>query len=333
MRFSGSMLLTILGCFIGLVSVADADEAIGGLLRPAIGPAPAKKPFEMGLRYWVSEGTTDYAINSSELVSTLGNPTSILTYDNLDARSAEFLLRLTTEDDTFFKGFVGGGWLNSGTLDDEDYSVGQVKFSDTYSEVQSASMFYATVDAGQSFVSRSDYSEFALSPFLGVNYWNELINAYGLRCNPDDVGGVNCGSPGDVTVPFSTKVISDDISWVSLRLGVEASAKLFDRFIITGEAVWLPATLLVNYDSHHLRPELGPTPNGRDSGHGDGYQLEAAVSWDILPQFNIGGGVRYWHLEASGTSEFLIDGTKAKLNQFTSERFGVFGQMSYKFGD
>ena len=82
--------------------------------------------YEIGARYWWSEGKTKFSINSSKFDPTLGSPTSTLTYDNVQANTAEFVFRARTEGNWFAKGFVGGGPLGGGSLDDRDFFTGQV---------------------------------------------------------------------------------------------------------------------------------------------------------------------------------------------------------------
>jgi hypothetical protein len=69
-----------------------------------------------------------------------------------------------------------------------------------------------------------------------------------------------------------------------------------------------------------------------DRGTGWGYQLEAEARYDFTPNWSAGGGARYWHaLAGRGNTEFVHSQTKVELNDFTSERFGVFGDVAYRF--
>jgi hypothetical protein len=45
----------------------------------------------------------------------------------MQGNSAELFFRATNGGNIFAKGFAGGGWLNGGSLDDEDFFAGQVK--------------------------------------------------------------------------------------------------------------------------------------------------------------------------------------------------------------
>lgn len=69
--------------------------------------------FEVGLRYWQSVGNTGFSINSSKVDPALGNPTSVLKYDDMDGYSGEFFWAARNETNTFAKGFVGGGGLTA----------------------------------------------------------------------------------------------------------------------------------------------------------------------------------------------------------------------------
>jgi len=77
---------------------------------------------------------------------------------------------------------------------------------------------------------------------------------------------------------------------------------------------------------------LEPFPISVDRGTGWGYQLEAEARYDFTPNWSAGGGARYWHAVAGrGNTEFVHSQTKVELNDFTSERFGVFGDVTYRF--
>ncbi|MGH6734841.1 MAG: hypothetical protein ACRECX_02000 [Methyloceanibacter sp.] len=304
--------------------------------RPYAIPLPpganAPPQWELGLRYWWSEGSTRFDINSSKKAPLLGNPTSTLTYDGINANALEFVWSARNETRTFAKGFVGGGWLDGGSLDDEDFFVGQIKFSDTFSRLDGDDLIYGTIDVGQDFtlVERAR-ANLVVSPFVGINYWEETVDGYGARCNPDDVGGAFCGPAGSIAVPFSTRVITNEASWASIRLGAEIKAKLWNRLTLRGDLAIVPGAYLWNEDSHYLRTDLGRVPNIEDHGTGWGYQLEGEVRLDVTDCWALGAGVRYWYAETNGKSDFVNLGVTTKLQDFESERFGVFGNATYRF--
>ena len=249
----------------------------------------------------------------------------------MDAFAGEFFWFARNETDTFSKGFIGGGGLNNGNLDDEDYYAGQVKFSDTFSKIRGSDLIYGTIDICQRFTLADGPTRVTLGPFAGFNFWQEMAEGYGARCNPDDIGGALCGPPGSFAVPFSTQVIENEANWASLRLGAELKVRLWDRLTLVGDAAVLPFAYVWNEDSHLLRSDLGPVPNIESRGTGWGYQLEGAIKLDITPCWAIGAGVRYWYAEVDGKTDFIHVDTKVPLREFESECLGVFGEVSYRF--
>jgi hypothetical protein len=202
--------------------------------------SPNKPQWQIGARYWWSEGQTRSDLNSSKNTPILGNPTSTLDYDGMTGNAGEFFWSARNETATFAKGIIGAGGLSGGGLDDKDFFVGQIKFSDTYSKIEGDSLIYGTIDVGQDFTILEGATKVTFSPFVGFNYWQETVSAYGARCNVDDIGGFFCGPPGKIKVPFSTRVIKNETNWASLRLGAEATMKLWDRLTLRGDAAVLP---------------------------------------------------------------------------------------------
>ncbi len=292
-----------------------------------IPPPPTPEPaFQMGVRYWASEGSTSFSIDSARVNPLLGSPTSVLDYDGMQGRTIEYTLRAENPNQWFFKGFAGGGWLSGGSLDNEDYLAGQVKFSDTYSSIEGDSMLYGTVDIGKRFTVSTNGPQVDVSPFVGFNYWGETADAYGARCN----GGTLCPA-GDNLIAPGSRAIRNEMNWYSLRLGTEVRAKFFDRVTLIGEFALLPVAGLYNEDSHLYRDDLGPVPNIVSDGTGWGYQVEAAAQVDITQNWALTGGFRYWYAETDGSTEFVNSGTTVDLHDFTSERIGVYGDVTYKF--
>jgi hypothetical protein len=140
-------------------------------------PPVSEPSFELGGRYWWSEGNTHFAFNSSKHGPILGDPTSTLNYDNLIGNAGELTWRARNETNTFAKGFVGAGGLSGGNLADRDFFAGQVKFSDTTSRVSGSSLIYGTIDIGQGFTLIDGASKLTFGPFVGFNYWQETAQA------------------------------------------------------------------------------------------------------------------------------------------------------------
>lgn len=317
---------------LGFCLVAPAPSAAEPVLVPS-GPQGyagiEKTPVEFGVRYWVSSGEARWAIDSSSANSLFGNPTSVLHYEDLDARTIELTLRIDDQG-WFFKGTLGGGWIDGGTLDDEDYFAGGIKFSDTLSEVKGDHIGYGTIDLGKTLHPFSAHPNFSLGIFLGVAVWRENATANGAVCNPDDVGGYYCGPPGSVAIADDVKVIKNEANWTVMRIGLEARWQVADWLMVFGEVAALPVASLYNEDSHFLRLDLGPTPNIEHDGWGYGVMAEAGANIRVTPALSFGGGVRYWEAKTDGRAEFA-DIASVRLNEFRSERFGAFADLTYKF--
>lgn len=275
-------------------------------------PPTVEPSFELGLRYWASEGNT-----------TITNPNSKLRYDGTNGNSGEFVWRGQTEAKTFAKGFVGGGAINGGTLKGEDSLV---DLSGTTSNIDGDSLVYGTIDLGQRFNLIDAATKFSIGPFVGFNFYQETASAYGARCNS---GGV-CAAPD---IPFSTEVIKNEANWASLRLGGEARLKLWDRLTLIADAALLPVAYVWNDASSYLNTDnLGSRPNIESKGTGWGYQIEAEARYDFGSKWSAGAGFRYWYAEVSdGKTDFVNVGAKVDLSKFSSERLGVFGDVAYRF--
>ena len=325
-------LIPVLGVLASMVLCNDASFAAEPVRWPALAHPPAPwQNVELGVRYWNSQGQDKYSIDSSGAVPAYGSPTSVLDYDDVDAQTVEFTYRIENPTGWFFKGFIGAGLVDDGTFDDEDYFSGQVKFSDTLSAIDGDSMFYFTLDIGRRFSVTTQRGRYSIAPLVGFNFWREDVSARGAMCNADDLGGVFCGVPGQVVVPFSTTVITNEQDWSSLRLGAEARATFFDRLTLTADVAWLPVALLDDDDSHHLRTDLGKVPNIRNRGTGYGVQVEASARYRVTNNIAVGGGVRYWYAETDGDTDFTRVHTSVMLKKYESERFGAFADLLYMF--
>src|SRR3954454_1842195 len=99
----------------------------------SMGLAARAQGDEFGARYWYSESTTTRSHNAQKADPTLGNPTSVLTYEDLEAHALELHGRKRLSNGGFIKGYAGLGNIKSGSFDDEDFNAGQVKKQDTTS--------------------------------------------------------------------------------------------------------------------------------------------------------------------------------------------------------
>lgn len=281
---------------------------------------------EFGGRYWYSTGSL--AKNLFDLPQSTGSIVSRLTYDGLSAHSAEVFGRLDHPVGLMLKGHVGVGGLRQGSLNDEDFAPFIDPYSSTMSNQSDGKLHYATADIGYTFWT-SRFLSFA--GFAGYNYLHEKANAYG--CNQVATNPFVCVP----TISGNVLGITEDASFHSMRLGVAAEFRFFDRLKLNAEAAWLPLAKLKGNDTHWLRlgnqdgDFRGPIPEG---GRGDGVQLEAVLSYQANKHFSFGVGARYWRLETEGTADFAgnVVGFQASSQpvEFTVERYGLFVQGAYR---
>lgn len=50
----------------------------------------------------------------------------------------------------------------------------------------------------------------------------------------------------------------------------------------------------------------------------------------MTPAWSLGSGVLYWFAETNGSTKFVHENAESKLTEFQSERFGVFGDLTYR---
>jgi len=244
---------------------------------------------ELGIRYWLSTGENKHAHNAQGLVPSLGNPTSVLLYENLDANVLEIFGRQRFAERWFLKGTLGIGRINTGSFDDEDFAAGQVKFSDTTSSVTAGRIGYGTFDVGHQWVLRQ--GTINLGVFAGYSQWTEEYEASGLTDHFD---------PSD-NLDRSVKVIKNDLTWKALRIGF-AGQFVFGRARLGVDLALIPYATYRNEDSHLLRQspgDLGPAPNIVLEGDGRGIQFDAELGYEVHRRTIVALGVRYWYLEST----------------------------------
>ena len=281
-------------------------------------PAAAWDRGELVVRYWFSTGETKNSHNARAASPVAGNPTSVLTYEDLDAHVLELAGRANFAGNWFIKGNLGVGTITGGSFDDEDFLVGQFKFLDTTSSVREGTLTYATLDFGITpWVLQGGRGSVGL--FLGYNQWTEDVDAYGITQTADPLG------VGGGNLPDSVLVISNKAEWRSFRLGLAANLAVGERSRFIADLAYIPYSKVRNEDSHHLRPDLGPVPNVIKEGVGTGVQLDAEWRYLVSRRTTIGAGVRYWRLKA----EHGTDNTDFPLVELTSERVGVTLSLAY----
>lgn len=274
--------------------------------------------FEPSIRYWESEGKTTWNHNAQPASPIYGNPTSQLTYSGMKSRIVEVGLTVRVSE-WFSTGTFGTGSIRGGTLRDEDWLAGQVKFSDTDSVIKGDEIRYWMLDVGRT-VFRN--RRFAIAPFAGFGKYQEVIDAYGATNN---LAG------GAVLAPTSTRVITNDATWTFFRIGVVGSFRLVQRLTLSAEAAYLPVADLTSEDSHYLRGDLGPVPNIHMSGTGDGHMGQLEARYNVFKGAVLSLAYRDWRFTANGSIRFGANGQSLPLNKFETTRSGARLGFSYLF--
>jgi hypothetical protein len=274
--------------------------------------AAERRGWEVGVRYWRSSGEAKWSHNSQIADPSVGNPTSILDYDGIDANVLELHARKAFPNDLFVKGNVGLGSVRKGTFDDQDFAAGQVKTQETVSPVKGKRLRYLTLDAGHDFWVAEDRGS-ALGFFAGFHYWVERLDAYGATfLLPAGATGVSEG----------VAVVSNETTWKSLRVGLAGRTKLGGKTRILADLAYVPRSDMKTEDSHYLRTDLGPTPNIRLEGRGKGWLFDLELRHAIFEDVELGIGYRYWRLRSTDGT-LSATGAALPLVEFESRRNGL----------
>ena len=291
-------------------------------------PAPILQGWDVdaGMRYWYSSGTTKNTTANEGNTALL----SQLTYANSTGQSGEFFARVDTPWRVFVKGYIGSGALSGGKNTDEDWgdaTSAKTGFQVT-SSTQSGWLNYAAADVGYDVLHDPRYK---LGPFVGYSYFRQNVNALG--CNPNvSVGGV-CDNIGP-NAPF----LMQDETWQSLRVGVSAVARIWDRWGINGDVAYLPYGQYNGLDTHPQRDPVTFYPQG---GTSRGVQAELILTYLLTDSLELGIGGRYWAMWTTSGSQNCFGQCGSPPGQFvaggmnpyaaSTERFGSFVQASYRF--
>ena len=274
---------------------------------------------EAGARTWFSSGrigAPQPLLNSPETLA------SRLTFTGLDAASGEVFARADHVGGLFLKGSLGAGGIGRGQLNDEDFPAAGA-YSNTLS-IASGHIAYGTADLGYAFL-RTPGAK--VGPFIGYSYSEEDINTFGCT---QLAGAATCVAAAPFPANFLG--ISQDGHYDSLRLGLSSQFMLTDRLRLTADVAYLPVVNYTGLDSHNARELLLP----ETASKGDGVMLEAILGYDVTDTWNLGLGGRYWAWNTNtGTSTFNFLGYSPGVVEparYTSERYGVFLQSSYRWG-
>lgn len=289
----------------------------------ATSPAYSDWEVDVGTRTWFSTGkygAPQPLIPTTALFGTV--LASRIIFSNLNALSGEVFGRVDHASGFFVKGYLGAGAIGSGGSNDEDFPANVVYSNATGSD--SGHIGYATIDAGYSFL-RAPGAR--VGAFIGYNYYAQDINDYGCT--------QLAGDSGLCTNAFNNfPGLTSNNAFNSVRVGLSSEMMLTDRLKLTGDVAYLPRVTFSGVDAHDLRELLGPEA----SNSGSGVMLEAILNYGVTEHWNVGVGGRYWAWNMNtGTEGFNFLGSPAintvSQARFNAERYGVFLQSSYRWGD
>lgn len=317
------------------------------------GPAHSKEKrkiykshrLSLSLGTWISTGQTIWSHDASKIDSTLGNPTSELTYEDLDSNVFEVEAELRLPRRTFLRTRFGFGVFNEGRLIDDDFvsaagatffgatQTGAHRISRTSSNIDGDYMWYLDFDLGYKFWVSKNKRTFIKS-FLGYQHWQEKVVATGVEQLECTAVGSFCNAAGTVT-NVGQKAITNNVRWDSVRIGLEG-AHWFNKWIrLDTQLVFIPYSSLLNEDIHHLRTDLKQDPSFKMNGTGIGYNLQAGIKFRFTKRLSFLAGYKYWRIEVKdGTwKNFPVVGSSSvvNLNEFISYRHGATAEIKYQF--
>lgn len=279
----------------------------------------------VGGRYWYSWGRFQKDLAPGVLGPQ--NPTlnvSRLTWDDLTGHSGEGFGRIDTPWNFFAKGFAGGGKINGGKINDEDWGLlfpsAAVGYSNTVGNA-TGNLSYWTIDGGYDFVRGPGMK---VGAFVGYNEYHD--NKSSFTCSE-----IALPASGICNPPLNEFVLGQNDKWQSLRVGGNGEVMLTDRLKLAADVAYLPYVKFTGQDVHPLRPFVAD-----ETGRGIGTQAELFLDYYLTPQFSLGAGGRYWAMwTTSGTACRLPpDGAcpvPLQNAQLKTERYGLLLQAAYKF--
>ncbi|WP_315766582.1 MULTISPECIES: tetratricopeptide repeat protein [unclassified Bradyrhizobium] len=270
----------------------------------------ASYALEAGLRYWYSSGQNRYRYFADQTGTA---QVSRLAYSGLTGHTGEMFFRVDALDgpftNMFLKGYVGAGKISSGSLVDEDFAPFVNPSSKTLSSA-SGQLQYANLDVGFNLL---EMERFRLGAFVGYHYWTETVDARG--CTQVGANPVICAP----ALGPSVKVVTEQDHWHTGRAGITVDTRLWDRLSWQAEVAYA-WTRQNAVDTHYFTFGRDPA-----SGSGSGFQVETVLNYQLTDSFRLGIGGRWWHLSTDSVDSFN------QLLRYTTERYGVFVQGSYKF--
>ncbi len=309
------------------ISIANAQNAIY-----------EEHNFVVGISGWFSSGQTDWNHDASSSSSILGNPSSELTYEDVDSNVIELNAEFNMPNRFFIRGDIGFGSFDDGRLIDDDFltttTTGDFLASRTFSDIDDDGLWYLNLDVGYTLWTDDYEGKSRVRAFIGYQRWEEEYTAKGITFDTCTVGGALLGicSAAGTTAFLGETVISNKVEWNSVRLGLEGKVTLLQKLGLEASAVFIPYSDMHNEDIHHLRTDLAQ-PGFVMDGTGIGYNFEIAATYEVLPNLFLSAGYQFWKIESDGDIE--VRGTTSTstfpLNDLDSERDGATVGLSFRY--
>lgn len=320
-----------------------------GVLADGVAEAPVRQStmalngftFDLGGRYWYSWGRHKYDLGLFKGTADPTTSISRLTYGGIEASTGEAFGRVSAPWNLFAKGFIGGGGIHGGKMNDEDFgipgpgNVGVVPYTNTLSSASGDVPLYGTIDVGYDFWRTANYR---FGAFVGYNFYKEEISAYGCRQTANAIGPCSAAEGGPVA-GTGHAIIDQEARWQSMRLGAAGEFYLVPGLKVSAEAAYLPYVHVTGRDHHYFGNTPAIASINPLTGYGTGAQIEAMLSYDVTENISLGVGARYWGMfTKAGSFRRTYDAPNpvpapqrhqnAKLD---SERIGILGELTYRF--
>ena len=278
----------------------------------------------VGSRVWFSSGKFQWNVGAGPPGTNGNSDVSRLTYAGLTGYTGEYFQRIDTPSGLFAKGNLGFGIINAGHENDEDWLVAPfgplVPYSNTLSSNNNGNLGYATIDIGYDVLRGAGTK---VGPFVGYNYFTEKWETFGCTQISNPLSDCSLAFP---LPPGTTEIGTEDSTWQSLRVGINADMMLADRVKFSADLAYLPYVWMFGQDNHLLR-----ALTTSQQGTGQGVQLEAILSYFFTPNFSLGVGGRYWAMWTTSATDTQTGGV-SQAAAFSTERYGAFLQADYRFG-
>jgi hypothetical protein len=289
---------------------------------------------------WLSSGQTTWNHNIRSAYPIAGNPSSELTYKNLHSPIIETEAELRFHNNFYIKTTAGFGEIINGKLIDDDFlNTGEGDFlaSRSASKINGENLWYINLNIGKSLI-KLPKDKGVIKCFTGYQHWNEKTAAQGLTYEICTLKGYEEGiCPPETGTNLSlenTKVITNEVTWDSLLLGIGGKYNINERVAITASAAYSPSSTMHNEDTHHLRGDLDK-PSFVMDGLGTGFHLEAKIKVLIEKNLYLTAGYRLWQHTVKNSDikvKFISYNPQSfPLNDLSTQRDGAIFSLNYIF--